>query len=468
MQYREIDLLDLVFEIIGKWKMILLLVLVGALAGGAYGGVKYRSALQEYEQKVQLVQEESYWESLLTATEQVNVQQVVENEQLLAVQREVTENSILLQMDPNAVEKTELAYYISTNMPADGLRTVYEYTTALNDADFWAAMTEVTGDTEVQLKELITVSNSNIINEEYLEEDIESVSAYELKIVILYPDEAGCTALADAIDAYIQDESAKISRDHTINLTRRLQVTGYEESVATKQATQTKSMQTLKTGIAALVDKFTTNQNNYYKVLQGEAVAVSGVSASPVIVKNIVLTVLLLEILYVMGLCCKYIMDSHIQPSFNVMRQLKIMELGRILCTDADNKKNVLEQWISKKRFYGSSKAHAADDMSMLTNTVVLLAHKEGIESLVLFSSNQDADANQVAFSLAQELKKEKISAKVVGNIAYDSDSVKELDGASAGIMIEKVGSARYPDIRTELQLAEKLGITILGGILVG
>ena len=95
----EIDLVDLLFYLLRRWKSLVAVLVIGAVLGGAFGMVK---ATKEANAVVEEYHPEEAVEK--------NMQLAAQYRQLYEQQLTYNENSLIMQMDPNQVYEGTLSY----------------------------------------------------------------------------------------------------------------------------------------------------------------------------------------------------------------------------------------------------------------------------------------------------------------------------------------------------------------------
>jgi len=154
MKEREISLVDLIFEILLRWRAIAVAMLVGIVLLGSFSFVssyrtskaqeaKVEAAKAQLEQEMQAAQEQSavvdaaqkaaeeqaeqlksehiakvsreWLEEKLTDLQQYNVNYVLTYEELYREKAAYVEDSVLMQMDPNSVKRAEITFLVTSS-----------------------------------------------------------------------------------------------------------------------------------------------------------------------------------------------------------------------------------------------------------------------------------------------------------------------------------------------------------------
>jgi len=168
---REIDLLDLLFNVIRYWRVIILVAIVGAIGFGAYKYVKVKDTASSVETQIEKVEEIENSEGEIAnyenAIEELE-KGIARNEKDIEVMRNYKDESILMNIDPYNKPEAHLEYHIELEDkayadelfrdPADTLVEAYALG-AIGNADF-TAVQEKYGIDQSYVKELITVTTN--------------------------------------------------------------------------------------------------------------------------------------------------------------------------------------------------------------------------------------------------------------------------------------------------------------------
>ena len=158
----EIDLLDMMFYIMQKWRGLLLALVIGVVMGSGLYIVKNHQQQAEQEAKeaelLKADESEEFNEKdyKISKDTKVNMDIAYQYRQLYNKQLEYNQKSIIMQLDPNAVYAGELKYYISAGNNTGLLSVLYQ--NILNDEEALEELKEASGfkcDTQY-IKELLS------------------------------------------------------------------------------------------------------------------------------------------------------------------------------------------------------------------------------------------------------------------------------------------------------------------------
>ena len=124
----EINLMDLIFYCLEKWRWIVAFMLILAVAAGAY---KYRGVVKENQakQEAAISAEEDEDEVNIVKVDLQSVsyyeQAIAENTNALERQKEYLDNSVVMDMDSYHISTGTLSYYLEGGDHVDSLLAAF-------------------------------------------------------------------------------------------------------------------------------------------------------------------------------------------------------------------------------------------------------------------------------------------------------------------------------------------------------
>ena len=158
----EIDLVDLMFYLLKKWRSLIVAIVIGVILGaGLYVVKNHQQQAEQAAQEAELLkndEDEAFDEKdyNISKDTKVNMDIAYQYRQLYNKQLEYNQKSIIMQLDPNAVYAGELKYYISAGNNTGLLSVLYQ--NILNDEDVLEELKKASGfkcDTQY-IKELLS------------------------------------------------------------------------------------------------------------------------------------------------------------------------------------------------------------------------------------------------------------------------------------------------------------------------
>ena len=189
----EIDLVDLLFYLLKKWRSLIVAIVIGAILGaGLYVVKNHQQQAEQAAQEAELLkndEDEAFDEKNYNISKdtKVNMDIAYQYRQLYNKQLEYNQKSIIMQLDPNEVYAGVLEYYISAGNNTGLLSELYQ--SILNDDDILEELKDASGfkcDTPY-IKELISSSSGDdkatVINVNSNGENVEKHSFVTYRVV---------------------------------------------------------------------------------------------------------------------------------------------------------------------------------------------------------------------------------------------------------------------------------------------
>lgn len=501
---REINLIDLVADILSHWRGLLIFMAAGAVLMGAFSYVRsYRAAGQVQdeagegglsEKGIELADFEDLsreerleeLEDLLKESEKLSVMAVLDDEQENAIHQQYVEKSILMKMDPYSIPKTELIFGIRMEDMGESymLRSVYE--DLINGVGMLQWVEDKTGIPAVSADELISaLAKSNVV---VLNGDREAEPGNDcLKVTVAHYDAAECKKLAQCVKDYINEQHEQLARElgaHEVTLLSESSSVVMDTTVRDRQISYSNSRLSFLINGANTRAGFTKAQEMYYDLLSGGDGILSEdeeeedgtedkdeiVQKPSVSKKYIVLGAFLFVFLYAGVLFVIYIMNGKLRTSDELQRLFNISQLGLVVKEDG-KKRFIVDRWIDALRNRGKRRFTREQSLELAAAAVKISAQKQELDTVCLMGCDLKAGADAVCQALKERLGREKLDVTILDNVLYDAEALEKLgesQGRSQGIvLVEKAMSTLCEEIARELELAERQGIRVLGGIVV-
>lgn len=484
IEEREIDLLDLIAEVLSHWRGAVVMMLIGAVLLGTFSYAKSYSAISEQTVKEEVLLEElskeeqlALLDKKLTETEKATVLMVIDDETEYAIKKEYAENSAYMQMNPFHVARRELFYRIQIEDMGQSYDLGAAYGDLLYSGTLYQWVEEQTGILATNAKELIAVyteSNVTILNGGQ-----ETTSGNDsLKIILLHADEKECEKLAEAVKSYIDNIQELLEKEfgaHEIILFSEGAGNIIDTGIMDKQIANNNSMMTLISTIAKTKDAFSEIQKDYYDLLTQKVpdeentmeIEEQIVTIVPSIDKKYVLLgAIFFAIMYAGIFVVNYIISGKLHATNDLQKIYHIPQIGFIV-KETKKRPFFLDAWIEALRNHGKRQFTREQSIELATTAVKISATKNGFDSICLMGCDLKAGADVVCNSLKEALEQENFEVMVIDNVLYDAAAMAKLENVKGVVLVEKVASTMYREISEELELTERQGITVLGGIVV-
>lgn len=517
MQEREIDLIDLLVEVLLRWRVMIVWMLVGGILMGGLSYVNsYRASEAHKVQKAELEQQlqqkkeqlastqqenaevggstnlidKEYLREQLTEQQENNVNVVLNNEKYIAKLQNYAQNSVLMQLDAGKASKTQLTFLIKS-LDAEKSASIEKVYEDVISNGFVQWLVE-NGSDEVDatgVGELISLkrSSAGLL-----------MGSDSFSVNIVHVTEEQCTMLAEELIAYVNEQQGQLQDvlgTHTIEVVNRSFACVTDVNLLRTQQNIKNEITTGITNVAKLKETFSDAEWKYYNFMtsgksQGtpeeyekettEATAEESVKdtstvletitvTSPTVsVKYVILGMILFDFVYVFYVFMKYILDNCIRVNDDVKELYGIPQLAVIPSgVTAGKPFAFVDKWILKLRDRNKRTFSEEEATGLATVAVKMQAKKEGLDAVYCIGCNLKEKSLQIAEQIQTTLQEDGISITVLNNVLYNQESMEQLQGAKAVFLLEKAGETLYDEIVQELELLQRQGIKVLGAVVV-
>lgn len=444
----EINLTDMTFYFLKKWKVLAALVLAAVIL---FGGVHI--ALNPSVLKG-TVTEEDIRNYKISSSARAQMDSAYNYRQLYENQMVYMQNSVLMKLDSNSVSNGNLAYYIAAGASTGWLGS--SIGNLIYDSELLEQLKEVTGcSDEAYIREIF---GCNIVNPTNADGTVASViESQNIYFWFKCSDDAVCEQMMEAVKGKVPELWSSLTEDNPefiIQLVDESVTSAIDTDVRTQQTANADLLSGYLTSMTKGEADFEGKELAYYDVVyRGKDAASAG---GKVTLKD---TVLWMLVGAVLAFLCwagyylvRYLMDKHIKYAEEMKRYYGLHLIGRY--RPADHPVKGIEKWQEKVVCKSAGSCCA---QSYLEETLALL---DG--DLFLAGSRDEAGTARIMEELSNG---EKI---VCGNLLqYDSASVKEAKRTGQVILFVKIGNNTHMEIRRELDICRLYCINVVGAVVV-
>lgn len=500
MKEREINLVDLCVEMLLRWRVILLAMLLGGVLLGVFSYVNsWRAArnwnasgeveTKELAERRELVEDweqeagediDAWVEEHLTEKQLADIDTLLFHEETYETKRIYQENSIYMNMDPNSVARGDLTFLVNAGSPEETNRVVQIY------EDLAAA-----GELHERLGEELGVSPASIRELVFLERTAygQTVPVNTLRLFVMYGDEENCGKMLQAIETYFAEQQRLLEGEigaHSIRALSRSVSTGRDTNLAEDQIRLKNDQINREINIAAIREAFSDEETFYYIYLTdgdfnemvtpekeaGESGANSseGESAAPsprVSVKYILLGMILAAFVYVFVLFVKYIMDAKLRYTDDVRELYEIPVLGRIPVERKKKPLDFVDRWIYALRDRNRRSFSRKEAVLLSVAGAKIAARKKGVGSVCCLGCGLRENSLEVCEQIKAQLAEEGLNVSILNNVLYDAEAMEQLSSVGSAVLVETAGVTLYDEILKELELLRRQEIEVLGCVVV-
>lgn len=438
---KEIDLVDMFWCMVSRIKLIVALAIVGLIIGLVLPMLKSSDGLdgQIAINDSELKQLQSYD----TACKAYDAQ----------IAFNASDRRMLY--DVNNVHCKQLMYVIDAQEARDLQIIAKVYTYELNsDGD---------------LKNAISVRYEKI--EEVSEDDEDDdIINYILYVTVSGIDEEDLDNLVSHAQSLIDEAKPEINASygaHTLTLTEGKAYTAYDQNYLDFQQGQFNKVTSLSKNITDIEVKFTENLKAYIAAggdVQGEPVVIASQPAGRSInIKFAALGAVAGAILAMGFVFVSYVISPYIRLNDDLDKVLGMPVLG--CAADEATFKGV-----NKVRYKDFASLSMQGRIDMIAVSIKVLAKSKDAKRVFVTGANMtDASCKEakVIELLKNSLKDSGIELVIGSSILADSTAMEEAAKVGFVILAEQAGKSRFADVEREAKQLSKLGIKILGAILL-
>ena len=457
MNYRdeqEIDIIDLCKQILKKWRLILVVALIGLVLGSVCGYIA-SAQLVNAETLEPIDDEETVAENIDELKENLSERQITETENAvesyLAYKKvynekvKYGENSIRMQLNAESVPTLTASYVIGdyyevTYPTIDEVNYISNivsiYSKELFDEPVIDSVSAVLGGNiaETYVRELYTVSSegNSILN-----------------ITVTARSKEECESVMAVLTSRLEEVAPSVKKLYTHSLTylSAYYSKNMNTSIISEQQAQADALTALEKAMLTVSASLSTSQQSLFTALVDDATTNKGIETTVIrsfSVKFAALGLVGGAFIVIMIICLKYIMSQTIKTKEDMSELFKVNVLGRM-------------------------KENADGELGMIVASTGLAAQKAGHKKVYAVSSLDDASVAAITDKVVGAVKQNysELSIESGKSVLTDPSSLAKFAESDGVVLIEKLRISKYEDITKELEFARNYGVTVLGCVIV-
>ncbi len=465
---REIDLADLFFCLLSKWRILIIAVMIGIFVG--FGIYLMKSGHEES------VSENVMSEEYEAAPEVLSCMQQALSYRIMYFQQSIyQQESYIMQMNPQAVYTGVLEYYLSAG---DNTALISERCqNIINDRDLITELQKVLGvqKNPQYLQELlgcsITVNNTTRMAENNTPYSIATFT-------VAFTDENVCNAMLQAMQEKVENELKEYQEqygEYDYEVINDFIEIRRNEDYGLIQKNSIDGMTSYVSGYTNLESGLSGEDKTYYDTvylpnglkeavinglpetvelqtfLETQEIQVSEEVQSQHSIKTmakwILLGIVLMIAIWSGYYILKYLFDRHVKSARELQNVYGLCLLGNVVLPG--EKRNVVDQWIDRA---AKSSQIPTDTPDYVKHMIALMGGK----NVIVCGAVHDTEIRQLFPGMVFE--------DFVHQSQVALQKAKESDGI---ILLVKKGRTYYHEIRRELEICDLQGIIIMGTIVV-
>lgn len=475
---QEIDLKDLMFAVLRKWRPIILIAIVFAVL---LGGMKGVSGLKQIKDSGYLASKQQEYDNSMEQYEisKESLEKEVENiKTSLESQNEYMEKSVLMNINPYDEYVTAAAFYVGTDYqimpgmayqnPNTASSIMQAYMSMIQNGDMYQYVLNGMSDPldRRYLQELVTVT-PNLENNMF---DIRVISSSE----------EGASSIMELIMNSLNEYSQVITQaigPHTLKVMSSSARPG-TDMAQTPEAMETAGIPGVYTTVDLELEKQQQEQSvriaelnqsladKTKELSELKAPSISLPSKGGVVksaVKYTVLGGVLGGFLSVFFICVAFLMSDKLGSDKELRRRYGLMVLGMF---DSGDKK---KPFAFVDRFLDRLEGTAGRKMDRETVCSVVAAnvmnYAGDAKQLLLITSDSGVNLEAVKDDIAPVLTGLTVTAG--GNLDSQADAIRKAASCDAVILVEKRKGSSFSGIERELDIVRSLDKKVLGCIVL-
>lgn len=489
----QIDLMTLLHYILRKWRSIIVVMLIVAVAANLYSVKKSMSEAaavstteeMDIEKQIENAKEE------LTADELEQVERVYSmyeyNSQLYQENKEYLEKSVLMQLNPNEIPTVMLNYQFKKDQADEELSNIFTmYENALLDEDTCTAIVQVFGEeyANTSVRELISVTdtengqNSDIIK---LQKDKNSGI---LSIQIYAGSEEQCEQVVEIVKKRVLEYTEQLQQifgNYTVNAISEQYYISSDSDLNMQKSDVVNVVNEVCTAIKNITSGLSEKQIGYFNLLTKDCEDQTLVKEDTQETANMTANVQYISMKYVLiGLLAGmflavcwyaviYIMTQTVKDVDEVKILTNLPVFGTVLRSNDNGKRNMIDRWIDS--WFAHDKKSENNDLLLtrISHEVAMLAGQKDKKCLLIACSGNDQNVKKQADSLGEKLRELGMNVTSTDSLVSDNTEVlKQLESADSAVFVEQLMKSERNQIREAVELCRRCQVEVLGSVIVG
>ncbi len=464
----DIELKDLFWEVLRKWRIVVCSMLIGGILLGALSYVdSYRAANAQPTVLLPAKTAEEVMEEL-NIDELEKVLSAVQLKAQIDAKSQYISESLLMQINPFAKNSISLEYIVDG---ADALRAIESYTNWIEQGGF---LENANQEDAVYVNELVTATSDE--------------AAGMISVQITHVDAVSCEQLAEMVKEAWNEYTIQLINNevlHTCRLVSDLQSVNVDDDLHTYQDTYLKACVEDQENLKKMKSDMSGDQVKVYLHLERDVFdrgeteeetaentsteTQSTVSAkASVSMSKIVIGMVLGAVLAVVYIFLRYLLCGTLRVPEEVEKLYDVSLLGTV--SETGKKKAAfasVDSWIWKMEHCKDKKRSMEEEIELAAASASIQCQKYDFNQVYISGSSISKVEKETIEGLKKALSRYNITAEVGADITENAESL--LAAAKAGniLLVEKKREAAYKNILKCVQTCGTNHIHVLGTIVI-
>lgn len=489
----QIDLMTLLHYILRKWRSIIVVMLIVAVAANLYSVKKSMSeaAAVSTTEEVDIEKQIENAKEELTADELEQVEHVYSmyeyNSQLYQESKEYLEKSVLMQLNPNEIPTVMLNYQFKKDQADEELSNIFTmYENALLDEDTCTAIIQVFGEeyANTSVRELISVTDTeNGQNSDTIKFQKDKNSGI-LSIQIYAGSEEQCEQVAEIVKKRVLEYTEQLQQifgNYTVNAISEQYYISSESNLNMQKSDAVNAVNDVYTALKNISSGLSEKQMTYYNLLVNESSDQTLVKEDIEETENMTANVQYISMKYILiGLLAGmflavcwyavvYIMTQTVKDVDEVKIITNLPVFGTVLGSNENGKRNIIDRWIDSWFAHDKKSENNELLLTRISHEVAMLAGQKDKRNLLVACSESDQNLKKQADSLVEKLRELGMNVTSTDSLVSDNTEVlKQLESADSAVFVEQLMKSERNQIREAVELCRRCQVEVLGSVIVG
>lgn len=416
-----------------------------------------------------------------------NVNYVLYYEKLYQNRLASQEQSILLKIDPDKVQRAEATFLVTSDDPDRDYRIEALYEDMVLSAELLDRLGRQAGVSANHIAEIISVSRNSADAKE---------GSNAFRVTLSHYDDEMCQKLLQTVIDYIDSKHSSLTEkwgSHDITVLDQWMGSISDKAVLNAQTSAEKGILDSRSTIFNSQNAFSEEEWYYYSLLTSGKLAgnprethvrvlasaidpedittviSAGISPSPrVNARYILLGMILGAFVYVFWTFVRYVLGDKLQAADLLDELYGIPQLGCI--PEEGSKKRLfgfMDQWILALRYRNRRKLSQAEALKLTAAMVKMAAQREQTNEICFIGCGIEGNTLRICWQLRDMLEKENLAVHVLGDMLYNVEGMEKIRAAKGVVLVETEGVSLYAEIAREIDMLKRQGAGVIGGIIV-
>ncbi len=471
---REMNLKNLFFTVLLRWRWIFLFGLVVSAALPAY---KYMSDSKAAKTGAKTITvDEASMVDVATAAQLYSEHDMLKTQ--IGIYDEMSES----KLDFTNMRNIYVQYYIEEEESLKGSEEHPE----LYYGDIARAITETADDlTQVYislanedtfLRDILSISESGMSEMLFRQFVVTTAKGHVFSIQLACGENANAAEVVRKIREAIELRSERLQfvRPHNLVLVSSGEIRSKAQSVLSEKYNVSNQLYNVENWLTNIKKNISTDYMTYARYVADGEIALG----EKLVIKSADTKVYFKKKLVVIGFAagafvgaflfaCMYIisMKLHMAEDISECAGLRVFEV-----VEAPRKKKIfgfLDRLIGRPISSNRRRLDFDKQIASAVSAISLYAEKNSVKNIAITGSLYDKIDEKVTNSLVDGLKSEGIKAEVVDDIAYDKAALKTCAKADGVVVIEQLRKSLIGEIERELNCAGEYDINVIGAVVL-